>query len=242
MNEIKGIVVKEGESLPDLKEAFSGASMIDQNSIKIDIQNVDSLVPGTYDVVCTFDDVNGNQRKKSIQCEVQPDLIRHVSSLEDLTVDWGESLPVDNTQYDEYVESVIRDDSMVDINVAGSYPLTYSILGTNGEVDEVQRLATVLDKPESSPTPSPAKTDTKKNSKKKSNDKDKTSSQENANSTTDTEENLNISGNITVPDENDHIVATGDNSSIVIYTWILMAGAVAASLAYAYSQERNADK
>lgn len=198
LSEVEDIVVKEGESLPNLKEAFADASMVDQESIRMDIQNVDSCVPGTYDVVCSFNDVRGNQGEKIIQCEVQPDLVQHVSGLEDLTVDCGGSLSPCDAQYDEYVESVIRDDSMVDLEVPGTYTVSYSILGTNGEIEEVERLVTVLNnKPEPSPTPVPEEK------------KDKTAEKKAKDEKKDQEE---ITGNVEVPKQNDHAVATGDES------------------------------
>lgn len=228
LSNVQDIVIKEGESLPDLKEAFADASMIDQTSIQVDIQNVDSTVPGSYDVICTFNDVRGNQGEKIINCEVQPNLAQHVTGMEDITIDCGDVLPVANTEYDSYVESVVRDDSLVDIEEPGTYPITYSVLGTNGEIDNVERLVTVLD---NRPEPTPAPTEKPKKAEKTAESGRKTGSSENAEADNGSgaEAPEDLTGNVDASPENDHTVATDDTSNILGYFFALCmatAGAV----------------
>lgn len=57
LDKLPDITVKEGESLPDLKNNIEDTSMIEPDTLKVDIQNVDITVPGTYDVVYSFKDM-----------------------------------------------------------------------------------------------------------------------------------------------------------------------------------------
>lgn len=57
LDKLPDITVKEGESLPDLKNNIEDTSMIEPDTLKVDIQNVDITVPGTYDVVYSFKDI-----------------------------------------------------------------------------------------------------------------------------------------------------------------------------------------
>lgn len=154
LESLADITVKEGESLPDLSQSFADMEMIDPDSVQYDIQNVDVTVPGTYEVNYTFNDVNGQSREKSISCTVTADLKKHVEGMVDVTTDYGEALPDTSLSHDEYVESVSRDDSAVDITQPGTYPITYEILGKDGSMDSMECLATVLDT-RPSPTPTP---------------------------------------------------------------------------------------
>lgn len=71
LDKLPDITVKEGESLPDLKNNIEDTSMIEPDTLKVDIQNVDITVPGTYDVVYSFKDIHGNERSKTVQCKVE---------------------------------------------------------------------------------------------------------------------------------------------------------------------------
>ncbi len=232
---IQDIVIKEGESLPDVKASFADASMIDQESIKMDIQNVDSTVPGSYEVVCTYNDVRGNPGEKVINCEVQPDLLLHVTGIEDITVDYGERLPMDMTEYDTYVEEVVRDDSLVDVQEPGTYPITYSILGVNGEVENVERLATVLDnKPEPTPVPTEVPSE------------DGVGTQDNKTGMVDATENEEpeetnegLTGNVEVSPDNDHTVATGDTSKMIPYLFTMLAATIGAVFAVGQKRKKS---
>lgn len=232
---IQDIVIKEGESLPDVKSSFTDASMIDQESIKMDIQNVDSTVPGSYEVICTYNDVRGNPGEKVINCEVQPDLLQHVTGMEDITVDYGENLPPDTTEYDTYVESVVRDDSLVDIKEPGTYPIMYSILGVNGEVENVERLATVLDnRPE--PTPVPTEVPSEDTTGTQDNKPDKANPSGDA---LQEEANEGLTGNVEVNPENDHTVATGDTSKMIPYLFTMFAATIGAVFAVGQKRKKS---
>lgn len=136
LDKLPDITVKEGESLPDLKNNIEDTSMIEPDTLKVDIQNVDITVPGTYDVVYSFKDIHGNERSKTVQCKVEANLLDHVYGMDDIETDCGKELPKDETTFDEeYVSSVTRDDSEVDIDTPGTYNITYTVLGTDGRAD-----------------------------------------------------------------------------------------------------------
>ena len=155
LDKLPDITVKEGESLPDLKNSVEDTSMIEPDTLKVDIQNVDITVPGIYDVVYSFTDIHGNERSKTVQCKVEANLLDHVYGMDDIQTDCGKELPEDDTTYDEeYVSSVIRDDSEVDIDTPGTYNINYTVLVTDGSMEEAERLAKVLETAETTPVPS----------------------------------------------------------------------------------------
>lgn len=145
LEQLENITVTEGEALPDLKRNLNNAEYIDPNSVNVDIQNVDITVPGTYDISYDFTDIQGNSRTKNITCTVTANLPDHVQGMTDLKTELGKELEEPDVTYDEYIDSVICDTSSVDINEAGTYPLTYSILGIDGSMENVDYLATVID-------------------------------------------------------------------------------------------------
>lgn len=196
---IENIEIMEGGSLPDLKSELD-SEYISPGSVDVDIQNVDVTVPGTYNIVYNFKDVQGNNRTKTVTCTVNVDLKKHVQGIEDFTVNYGEALPESNITYDEYIDSVTRDDSEVDVMMPGSYPVTYAILGTDGRMETEECLATVLDtRPE--PTPEPTAPPQPK---------EKTET-----------------GNVEVV-QKDQTVKTSDDAPVIFYTALLMSVFVAA--------------
>lgn len=156
LDRIGNITVSEGESLPNMDNLFADAELVNMESLQADIQNVDVTVPGEYEVLYTFLDTKGNERQKSVTCTVTADLESHVYGMDDIVVDYGEDLPPLDVTYDEWVDSVVRDDTQVNTESPGTYPIVYSILGTDGELEEVEYHATVLDtRPEPTATPIP---------------------------------------------------------------------------------------
>ena len=74
--------------------------------------------------------------------------------MDDIETDCGKELPKDETTFDEeYVSSVTRDDSEVDIDTPGTYNITYTVLGTDGSMEEADRLAKVLETAETTQAP-----------------------------------------------------------------------------------------
>ena len=146
LTKIDDVTVKEGESLPNLKKNIEDMGLIKPDTLQINIQNVDVTVPGNYDIIYSFKDIHENERTKTVQCTVEADLLEHVYGMENIQTDCGEKLPEATLTYDEeYVSGVTRDDSQMDTDSPGSYPITYTILGTDGKMEESQYLATVLE-------------------------------------------------------------------------------------------------
>lgn len=146
LTKIDDVTVKEGESLPNLKKNIEDMGLIKPDTLQINIQNVDVTVPGDYDIIYSFKDIHGNERTKTVQCTVEADLLEHVYGMENIQTDCGEKLPEATLTYDEeYISGVTRDDSQMDTDSPGSYPIIYTILGTDGKMEESQYLATVLE-------------------------------------------------------------------------------------------------
>lgn len=199
LDTVPDIVVQEGNTLPSMDESFEQTTTIDKDSIVANIQNVDITTPGNYEVTYNFTDVNGQERQKTVNCTVKANLEEHVEGMEDITVDYNGKMPESNVTYDSYIDSVTRDDSSVDITTPGTYPITYTILGTDGEMISVDHLATVIDtRPDPSPTPAP---------KTKQKDKEKTV------------ETGNVAKNTVTKD---HTVQTGDSSNVIFVILILI--------------------
>ena len=213
LDQIKDITLTEGESLPNVDHVFEGLELINLNSVEADIQNVDVTTPGEYEIHYSFTDTEGQERQKTISCTVLADLKEHVSGMEDLTVEYGEELPPANLTYDEYVDSVVRDDSQVDTTLPGTYPITYTILGTDGEMEDVEYLATVLDtRPD--PTPTPAVT--------------QPAAQEGQEDTKPDLEEEPATGNVQNSEDIEQVVKTGDESQAAIWLCLFSAGLVGA--------------
>lgn len=90
LDSLEDVTVTEGDSLPDLKSELSTSSLIASDTLEVDIQNVDVTVPGTYEIRYEFEDVNGQDRVKTVTCTVEVDLLEHVEGLKNLTIDQGD--------------------------------------------------------------------------------------------------------------------------------------------------------
>lgn len=202
---IPDITLMEGEMLPEATEAFSEMTMINKDTMTVDIQNVDVTVPGTYEVVYSFQDIKGQERTKTVSCTVIADLEIHVDGMEDMIVDYAEELPEEELSFDSYVDSVIRDDSKVDIMEPGTYPITYTILGVDGEMSVVERNCVVLDT-----RPAPTQTSEIIEEEERL-DSDETTQ-------------YVKSGNIENTTVMDHTVETADPSKVILYLFVFICG------------------
>ena len=244
------VVIREGAALPAPEETFRDTTMIDKNSIKADIKEVDVTVPGTYEVEYTFNDIKGQSRSKTVSYTVEANLLDHVDGLSDIQVDYGENLPPVNAVYDEYIESVERDDSMVDNETPGEYTVTYSILGKDGNIETVEKKATVFDtRPAPTPTPIPEKKDNDnifdvfiKNKDKELERVEASDGEEVAEEPAEENEQEEIpeTGNVDMP-ENDRTVLTGDDTNIAPIVVILISSAciVAAAVFFLVKKKKR---
>lgn len=129
------ITVYEQEDLPTIEEEFTGTeNIIDIDSIEPDISNVYTTEPGTYEVNYTFKDSKGTTRTATVPCTVKPNLINHVTGMKNIEIDQGEEIPEVETTFDEYVDSVTLNTDAVDNQEVGTYAISYSILGTDGDM------------------------------------------------------------------------------------------------------------
>lgn len=207
ISQIETISVMEGEALPSNEDVLGGVEYINMDTVVADIQSVDVTTPGDYTVTYTFNDSKGTERTVDVPCVVSPELVNHVAGLSDIEVDYGEELPEIDCTYDEYINSVTRTED-VNIEEPGTYPVTYTILGANGEMEEVEYTCTVNDtRPSPTPTPTPAPTPVKEK---------ETEAETEAETETETEaESEGAVGNI--PQTEAETVQTGDNTSIAAF-------------------------
>ena len=237
METIRDVVVKEGESLPQPEDAFAETTMIDKGSIKADIKQVDVTVPGTYEVEYTFQDVKGQQRSKTVSYTVEAKLSEHVSGMDDIQVNYADELPEMNVMYDEYVESVVRDDSAVDTEMPGVYPITYNILGKDGNLETVERNVTVFDtRPSPTPTPTPSPTPKPEKEMKELEEIENNDGTEEA-GTADGEEPVET-GNVEMT-QKDHTVLTGDDTNFAPIIAMICIAAVAFGVAFVMLKKRK---
>lgn len=212
------IEVYEKEELPSIETEFAGTEkVINISSVKPDISSVHTSEPGEYEVKYTFNDTKGNQRIATVKCNVKPELSSHVNGMSNIEIDEGEELPTEaNCTFDEYINSVTLNTENVDNEEAGTYDISYTILGTNGDMKNVEGYSCTVNEV-TKPTPEP----TKPPKKKKPVEKPKETTDEKK-----TEDKDTAVGNIDVQET---VVETGDENNIMAIV-ILIAGCVAAAI------------
>ena len=215
---IPDIVITEGDTLPASDSVLSDVAHIDTDTINTDISSVDAKTPGTYTATYKFKDDRGVEHEASVPVDVKPELESHVKGLGDIEIDYGDDIPTEpKCTYDEYVSSVTMDTSDVDNMQPGTYEVTYTIVGVDGDMAQETHYCTVNDtRPSPTPTPTPKPTPTPTPEVKETE----------APTEAETETEGPVSGNI--QNETDTPVPTGDTNNIVgIIAIIAMAGIVA---------------
>lgn len=236
LNQLPAITVYEHEDLPSVEQEFAGTeNMINIDSIQPDISNVYTTEPGKYEVKYTFKDSKGGQRTTSVRCVVKPDLANHVEGFKDIEIDKGDEIPTttDYCTFDEYVDSVSLNTDMVDNEEAGVYDISYTVLGVDGEMKTVDGFKCTVNEvappPTPTPTPTPKPEKPKKEDKKDKKDKTEEITEE---TTDETSEETEV-GNVEVQ-QNDQIVATGDENNLFAIGAVIIVciGAVAGVIVY----------
>ena len=228
ISQIKTVSVTEGETLPSNEDVLGGVEYINMDTVVADIQSVDVTTPGDYTVSYTFEDSKGTERTVDIPCVVQPELVNHVTGLSDIEIDYGEPLPEVDCTYDEYVNSVTRTED-VNVEEPGTYPVTYTILGVNGEMEEVEYTCTVNDT-RPSPTPTPIPTPVKETEVE-------TETEIETENTTEEETEVAV-GN--VPQTETETVQTGDASNITVFvSAIILCAGVIGVLLYVQKKKKK---
>ena len=135
ISSLPAITVYEKEDLPSVEEEFKGTeSNINIDSITPDISGVHTSEPGEYDVKYTFKDSHGADRTATVKCTVKPELASHVEGMQDIEIDKGDELPTESgCTFDDYVSSVTLNTDEVDNEEAGTYDISYTVLGADGE-------------------------------------------------------------------------------------------------------------
>lgn len=243
------ITMYEKEDLPTIEEEFAGTeSLIDIDSVQPDISNVYASEPGEYEVNYTFNDSKGEQRTATVKCEVKPELASHVTGMQNITIDKGDPIPTDSgCSFDEYVDSVTLNTEDVDNEEAGTYDISYTILGANGEMKTADGYTCTVNEvapPTPTPTPSPTPTPTPTPEPEKVTDEENTSdeateSQENQEEVPATAEDA--VGNVEVQN---NVVETGDENNIIaiVAVIVICLGAAGGVLVYKKKKDTKASK
>lgn len=243
------ITMYEKEDLPTIEEEFAGTeSLIDIDSVQPDISNVYASEPGEYEVNYTFNDSKGEQRTATVKCEVKPELASHVTGMQNITIDKGDPIPTDSgCSFDEYVDSVTLNTEDVDNEEAGTYDISYTILGANGEMKTIDGYTCTVNEvapPTPTPTPSPTPTPTPTPEPEEATDEENTNdetveAQENPEEVSSTTEDA--VGNIEVQN---NVVETGDENNIVaiIAVIVICLGAAGGVLVYKKKKDTKASK
>lgn len=235
------ITVYEKQDLPTIEDEFSGTGdVIDLETVEPDISNVYTSEPGEYEVKYSFKDTKGTQRTATVQCVVRPELASHVDGMKDIEIDKGDDLPTDSgCTFDEYIDSVTLNTEDVDNMEAGTYNISYTILGKDGELKTVDGFQCVVNEvatPTPTPTPSPTPTpvpETELETEPESEDLAAETEQESEQES----ETGEAMGNVEVQK---NVVETGDeNNLIAIVAVIVVCLAAAGGALVVYKKKRK---
>ena len=239
ISSLPAITVYEKEDLPSVEEEFKGTeSNINIDSITPDISGVHTSEPGEYDVKYTFKDSHGTDRTATVKCTVKPELASHVEGMQDIEIDKGDELPTESgCTFDDYVSSVTLNTDEVDNEEAGTYDISYTVLGADGDMKTVEGYTCTVNEvatPTPTATPKPTAT-TKPTATPKAKPEDNTAQPE----ATETEGNSQPEqaaadtavGNVEVQN---NVVETGDENNIIAIGALIVVclGAAAGVLIY----------
>lgn len=233
---ITEIDISEGDSLPGSADVLGNVKHIDGSSVQADISKVDASTPGKYTIDYSFKDDQGRDRTASVGVDVKAKLQDHVTGLGDIEIDYGDDVPAEpNCTFDEYVSSVTLDASEVDPMSPGTYDITYTIIGADGDMEQVPAYCTVIDtRPSPTPTPTPTPVPTP------APETEAETETEAATEADETEtEGQVLTGNVSpTPKE---VAQTGDNNPVEAIAAILVICAVAAAFVVIQIRKKKKD-
>lgn len=241
INSLPSIVVYEKEDLPTVESEFANAgSCIDINSVEPDISNVYTTEPGEYEVKYTFKDSKGEQRTATVPCIVKPELSMHVTGMKDIEIDKGDDLPTESgCEYDDqYVSSVTLNTENVDNEEAGTYDISYTILGVDNDMKTVDGYTCTVNEvatPTPTPTPKPTATPTPKPKKDKEDKKDKKKTEAEITPTVKPSDGTEV-GNVEVQN---NVVETGDENNIFAIGALIVVCLAAAGGVIVYKKKKD---
>ena len=241
INSLPSIVVYEKEDLPTVESEFANiGSCIDINSVEPDISNVYTTEPGEYEVKYTFKDSKGEQRVATVPCIVKPELSMHVTGMKDIEIDKGDDLPTESgCEYDDqYVSSVTLNTENVDNEEAGTYDISYTILGVDTDMKTVDGYTCTVNEvatPTPTPTPKPTATPTPKPKKDKDDKKDKKKTEAEVTPTVKPSDGTEV-GNVEVQN---NVVETGDENNIFAIGALIVVCLAAAGGVIVYKKKKD---
>ncbi len=143
LNGVKNIDYRIGNPLPNLMDGVSAYDNIDGNitdQIVINDDDVDYETPGVYSLIYTISDSSGNQDTETVSftilqsmtpIDLNPPTILNARNVfyayGSNLPDYLEGLSAYDLEDGYITEHIIYDDSEVNLNVLGSYPLTYAV-------------------------------------------------------------------------------------------------------------------
>ncbi|OCA86561.1 hypothetical protein A8L44_09195 [Bacillus sp. FJAT-27986] len=142
-------------ALGDAFDSLKGVSASDNNdgnlTAKIKVEGtVNVNKPGTYKLTYTVSDKAGNKATKQRNVTVVDKVVPVINGVEDVELPFGQEFDslkgvtaTDN--YDGDLTSKIKVEGTVNVEKAGSYPLTYSVTDQSGNEATVKRTVTVID-------------------------------------------------------------------------------------------------
>ena len=227
--------------MPTVESEFANAgSCIDINSVEPDISNVYTTEPGEYEVKYTFKDSKGEQRVATVPCVVKPELSMHVTGMKDIEIDKGDDLPTESgCEFDDqYVSSVTLNTENVDNEEAGTYDISYTILGVDNDMKTVDGYTCTVNEvatPTPTPTPKPTATPTPKPKKDKEDKKDKKKTEAEATPTVKPSDGTEV-GNVEVQN---NVVETGDENNIFAIGALIVVCLAAAGGVIVYKKKKD---
>ncbi len=162
----KDLTVKLGETI-ELLDGITATDVEDGDltaSIVVDDSNVDYSKTGSYDVIYSVTDSDGNTTTKTITLTIVRDLTKPGDTLtpvigsvptidgtKDLTVKLGETIDLlanitaNDVEDGDLTSEIVVDDSKVDYTKAGKYEVTYSVTDSDGNTTTKKIILEIID-------------------------------------------------------------------------------------------------
>jgi len=154
-----GIDIEASAIIEQIEDAAGIASVefqenqVPQYEITLNEQNVPNTkivydTIGIYENEIIVTDNNGLISTQKVTIQITDDYISHVHGLQDFTIEVGEEFDfMQDVTFDEKVQSVTVDTSLLDINTEGEYIITFTIKGNDGITQmKKEQMVTVIDR------------------------------------------------------------------------------------------------
>ncbi|MBO8464317.1 MAG: hypothetical protein IAC13_10340 [Firmicutes bacterium] len=146
---INSIYDKSGIKNVEFDNGIVPQPVIEVNENSVPVAKIRYDKEGEYSNSVTAYDNNGNSMKRVFTITVYPNYLDHVQGIRDLEIEQGSNIDwLENISFDNRVNTVLYDDSDVDIETPGEYELVYTIIGDNHSETEKTVSVTVIKKEE----------------------------------------------------------------------------------------------